>query len=136
MALFNIPHWWVILFLFMLCMMVIDYFTGWIAAIKNKEWKSSKARDGVAHKIGAIVVCVVCAGLDVILVYALATIPEIPVVWPSVMFPVVCLWYVLAEVGSILENVALMGAPIPGWIVNILDVGKKILEQKNERKDE
>ena len=30
--------------------------------------------------------------------------------------PLTVVWYLLTEVGSILENVGEMGAPIPGWL--------------------
>lgn len=32
--------------------MILDYFTGFGTAVKNGEWKSSTAREGIWHKVG------------------------------------------------------------------------------------
>ena len=34
----------------------------------------------------------------------------------AIITPVVLLWYILTELGSIAENAEKMGAPVPGWI--------------------
>ena len=41
------------------------------------------------------------------------------------MLPVVLVWYIFTELGSIAENAAAMGAPVPGWLVRILAQGKE-----------
>ena len=41
------------------------------------------------------------------------------------MVVVVLVWYIFTELGSIAENAAAMGAPVPGWLVRILAQGKE-----------
>ena len=43
----------------------------------------------------------------------------------GVVLPVVLVWYIFTELGSIAENAAAMGAPVPGWLVRILAQGKE-----------
>lgn len=37
------------------------------------------------------------------------------------LFPLVTVWYILSELGSILENAAEMGAPIPSFLRHVLE---------------
>ena len=48
---------------------------------------------------------------------------------PFVVLPVVLVWYIFTELGSIAENAAAMGAPVPGWLVRILAQGKEGAEK-------
>ena len=41
------------------------------------------------------------------------------------LFLPVLVWYIFTELGSIAENAAAMGAPVPGWRVRILAQGKE-----------
>lgn len=45
------------------------------------------------------------------------------------VLPVVLVWYIFTELGSIAENAAAMGAPVPGWLVRILAQGKEGAEK-------
>ena len=45
------------------------------------------------------------------------------------MVVVVLVWYIFTELGSIAENAAAMGAPVPGWLVRILAQGKEEAEK-------
>ena len=47
----------------------------------------------------------------------------------GVVLPVVLVWYIFTELGSIAENAAAMGAPVPGWLVRILAQGKEGAEK-------
>ena len=47
--------------------MVLDYITGSAAAAKGGAWSSAKAREGIWHKTGMIVVVIVAAGADLLL---------------------------------------------------------------------
>ena len=49
--------------------------------------------------------------------------------WAGVVLPVVLVWYIFTELGSIAENAAAMGAPVPGWLVRILAQGKEGAEK-------
>ena len=47
----------------------------------------------------------------------------------GVVLPVVLVWYIFTELGSIAENAAAMGAPVPAWLVKLLAEGKEGAEK-------
>ena len=110
--------------------MFLDYLTGSAAAAKAGEWSSARAREGIWHKAGMIVVVIVAAGADLLLATVLAHLPviQLPVEFSGLICPVVLVWYILTELGSILENAAAMGAPVPEFLVNILAAAKEKVE--------
>ena len=61
-------------------------------------------------------------------VRALQNIPVVNIAWPDVLFPLVLAWYIITELGSILENAIKLGANVPVWLVRILDASLKIVE--------
>lgn len=102
--------------------MVMDYLSGSAAACKGGAWSSAKARDGIWHKAGMIVVVIVAAGADWVLSVVLAHLPlvELPVRYSGLVCPVVLVWYIVTELGSIIENAAAMGAPVPAWLKKLI----------------
>ena len=56
---------------------------------------------------------------------AAANLPGLELPFDGVVLPVVLVWYIFTELGSIAENAAAMGAPVPGWLVRILAQGKE-----------
>lgn len=111
--------------------MAIDYITGTAAACKDHEWQSSMAREGIWHKCGMIAVVVVAAIADWIMVLIAHYIP-IGIQWPGLIMPLVLAWYILTELGSILENSLKMGASVPGWLVKILKASADFVEDAGE----
>ena len=114
--------------------MVLDYITG-TAACKGGEWSSSHERDGIWHKCGMIVVVAVSAGVDLLLATVLANLPlvELPIQYSGLVCPVVLVWYIVTELGSIAENGAAMGAPVPRWLVRILEIGKDAVDTAGDK---
>lgn len=43
----------------------------------------------------------------------------------GVVLPVVLVWYIFTELGSIAENGAAMGAPVPSWLLSLLAESKE-----------
>ena len=105
--------------------MVIDWISGSAAAASKGEWSSAVARAGIWHKAGMVVVVLVCALTDAVLAVAVANLPGLGLEVNGVVLPVVLVWYIFTELGSIAENAAAMGAPVPGWRVRILAQGKE-----------
>lgn len=98
--------------------MALDYATGSMAAAKEGEWSSAKAREGIWHKCGMIVVVLVAAGADMLLSLVLANLPlvELPIQYAGLVCPVVLVWYIVTELGSMAENAVAMGPRFPsGW---------------------
>ena len=42
------------------------------------------------------------------------------------VLPIVLVWYIFTELGSIAENAAKMGAPVPAGLLKLLAAGKKL----------
>ena len=77
-------------------------------------------------------VVLVCALTDAVLAVAVANLPGLGLEVNGVVLPVVLVWYIFTELGSIAENAAAMGAPVPGWLVRILAQGKDCLLYTSE----
>ena len=106
--------------------MAIDYLTGSAAALRAGEWSSSVARDGIWHKVGSIVAVVVAAILDMVISTVISNIPNVtlPFTYSVLLGPLVVIWYILTEAGSIIENVGALGAPIPAWLSKMIETLK------------
>ena len=129
----------------MVVCMTLDYITGTWAAKARGEWSSDVAREGLWHKLGEIVALLVAAladlGVSVILSTAAA-----PLIGEyqhrGYIVLVVAVWYIFTELGSILENAAKLGAPIPAWLITGIGRLKKKADKtdplpgKDEDKDD
>ena len=109
--------------------MVVDYISGSSAAMQAGEWSSAKARSGIWHKGGMLVVVVVAAVADKVLAIVLANIPGLPIDYTVLLLPMVLVWYILTELGSILENAAAMGSDVPPFLIRILASAKDKVEE-------
>lgn len=114
--------------------MALDYITGSMAAAKAGQWSSGKARDGIWHKCGMVVVVAVAAGTDLLLSLVLANLPlaELPVQYTGLVCPVVLVWYIVTELGSMVENAVVMGAPVPKWLVKLLALSKSAVDRAGD----
>lgn len=115
--------------------MALDYLTGSLAAARAGEWASAKARDGIWHKCGMIVVVLVAAGTDLLLATVLTNLPlvALPVEYTGLVCPVVLVWYIVTELGSMVENAAAMGAPVPKWLKKLLALGKDAVNAAGDK---
>ena len=115
--------------------MVLDYVTGSLAAAKDGDWSSAKAREGIWHKCGMIVVVAVAAGTDMLLSLVLANLPlvTLPFDFAGLVCPVVLVWYIVTELGSMAENAAAMGAPVPRWLLKLLAMSKTAVDAAGDK---
>ena len=79
--------------------MLLDYATGSAAALRAGTWSSRCAREGL------------CAHYDVLLC------------------PLVTAWYLLTELGSVVENAGALGAPLPQFLVRAIAVLRADISQ-------
>ena len=114
--------------------MGLDYVTGSAAAAKQGLWSSTKAKEGIWHKTGMIVVVVVAAGADILVALVLERLPAaaLPFKYGGLICPVVLVWYVVSELGSITENAVDMGAPVPSWLTKLLLVSRQAIDRAGE----
>ena len=121
--------WQGVMVLIWIAAMAIDYISGTLAAWLAGEWSSAVARDGLKHKGGMILVVCVAALADITLTIVCSHLP-VDMTWPVLVLPLVVAWYILTELGSILENAVKMGAPIPKWLMKLLTIGLKVIDKK------
>ncbi len=96
--------------------MLLDYATGTAAALRV-EWSSKVARDGLWHKLGAVVAVLVAAILDGVIGLILANVPALTLPFDYTVFltVLVLVWYIMTELGVSWRTSAL-GAPVPAWL--------------------
>ena len=106
-----------------------------MAAAKEGQWSSARAREGIWHKCGMIVVVIVAAGADLLLAAVLANLPlvTLPFEYAGLVCPVVLVWYIVTELGSMAENAAAMGAPVPQWLLKLLAMSKGAVDGAGEQ---
>ena len=120
--------WKGIMLLVWVILMALDYISGTFAAMKAGEWCSRKAREGAWHKGGALLVVIVAIIADLIMLVICGNIPVLGITWPEVILPLVLAWYIITELGSILENAIKLGANPPSWLTNILNATALVVE--------
>ena len=116
--------------------MALDWVSGSAAAASKGQWSSGAARAGIWHKAGMIVVVIVAAITDMVLSLAVANVPALGFTYTNLILPVVLIWYIFTELGSIAENATQMGAPVPPWLVKMLAAGKSAAEKVADRIDD
>ena len=124
-AAFGWLGWMVLTWVF--CM-ALDYLTGSAAAAAKGNWSSAMARAGIWHKGGMIVVVLVAAVTDCVLGMAVEHLPGLGLDYTVLVLPVILVWYIFTELGSIAENATDMGAPVPAWLTKLLAAGKQAAE--------
>ncbi len=118
----------------LLICIVLDYITGTWAARAHGEWSSDKARQGLWHKLGEIVALCVAALCDVAIsvVFSSAASAIFGDLHIRGWFTlIVAVWYIFTELGSILENAAKLGAPIPRALIEGIGKLKKQVDKKD-----
>lgn len=108
--------------------MVFDIISGLLQAIANKTYASSKMRVGLWHKISFILIIVLAVGLE----FAQGFIDlgfTVPLVVP------VCAYICMNEIGSIIENFALLNPKlIPAKLRELLNI-KFDIDKDDETKE-
>lgn len=140
-ALWGATGWGIII---LFTAIVLDYATGTWAALKNGEWSSSVAREGLWHKLGEITALLVAMLVDIALRViirspAASFLQDLPL--PETLFTMlVSVWYIFTELGSIIENAAKLGAPVPEWlkkmIAKLRDKAEPEIPDEEERTEE
>ena len=120
--------WQGIMAIVWIAVMLLDVVSGMAAACKLGEWSSSVARQGVWHKAGMIIVVIVSVLADLLL-WEMCANMSIGFDWPVVVFPLVMAWYIMTELGSILENAVKMGAAVPAWLTKLLKISLKAIDR-------
>ena len=133
-ALFAFLGWRMILLIVWVLLMCVDYASGTLAARQNGTWKSQTAKQGVGHKIGMVFVVLAVGFADFVIMVICDSLPNdvLPFSWPMPVFPMITMWYILTELGSIIENAIEMGANVPAWLPKILNAAAHVVENAGE----
>lgn len=114
--------------------MLLDYLTGSWAALSHGEWDSAIARQGLWHKLGSIVAVLISALLDIALGVIL---PQLGIEYEYIILtPIVCLWYLITELGSMIENIDKLGAPVPEFLRKAIKKVKGTVDSIGDTADE
>lgn len=119
--------WKGILAVVWVAVMALDYISGTFAACKSGEWSSGQARQGLWHKSGMILVVLVAAITDGVF----AVVGDhfaLGINWTGLLLPLTLVWYIITEIGSILENAVKLGVKVPTWLVKILKISLKSID--------
>ena len=88
---------------------------GWAIAV----FIASMAGQGLWHKLGEIAALLVAALCDIAVQVVLHSAAA-PLLGenelPHCLTLIVAIWYTFTELGSVIENAGLLGAPIPAWL--------------------
>lgn len=112
---------------------ILDYLSGTAAAMSKGEWSSTVARQGLWHKLGEIIALLVAILCDIAVKVILNTDALKDIVkfeWANIFTIMVSIWYILTELGSIIENAAALGAPVPKWMKNAIEKMKTEVEER------
>lgn len=116
---------------------VLDYATGSWAARSAGEWSSAVARAGLWHKLGEIVAVLVAALCDIALGVLIGEAGiDLGIDTSTFLTPIVLLWYIITELGSIIENAGKLGAPVPAWLKKGLEQYREKLEHDKDKNGE
>ena len=115
----------------LICVMIIDYGTGMAEAYINKTLNSRIGVKGILKKIGYLVLVCVGGVVDYLISAGLAAANvEISITYCCGL--IVCVWLIINELISILENLSELGTPIPKFLVNIVRRLKNTVENKTD----
>ncbi len=117
--------WFGWLVLVWMLLMVADWLVGVWVACKDGVWSSGKAKDGVAHKVGQVIIFAIALVLDWLIGTVFNDIGlGLPISYSVLVSALVLVWYIVGELGSLAEHAVAMGAPVPSWLMKILEVSE------------
>lgn len=119
---------------FLLLVMVIDYITGMIKAWINADLSSRTGIKGIVKKVCYLLVVCVAAVVDWLLASGLQKI-GIDVEINYLFGVIVAIWLIINELISILENLAIIGVPLPSFLTAIV-YKLKVAVENNAETDE
>ena len=104
--------------------------TGWLAA----AWFLAMLLDyatgsAAALRAGSVAGVLVAALLDFALRALLGSVPGLGAHYDVLLCPLVTAWYLLTELGSVVENAGALGAPLPQFLVRAIAVLRADISQ-------
>ena len=131
-ALWGWFGWLLVIWVFL---MAVDWLAGSILACRRGQWFSAKLREGAWHKGGMVLTVLVALVADWLIRLTIDHLPlvKLPFDYTVLLAPLVVMWYIVGELGSLAEHAAATGAPVPGWLLHILAAGRKAVDAAGEK---
>jgi toxin secretion/phage lysis holin len=99
-------------FICLVILMILDYITGLLKGIKNKNLNSKKGFEGIIYKFCILFMIMLAEQIDI-------------VTNQDVFRNLICYFFISNEGISLLENFSILGLPVPEKIKNLLEQLKK-----------
>jgi toxin secretion/phage lysis holin len=108
-----------------------DWITGSAVGWKKGKWRSQVAREGIFRKIGMFLAVITAGVFDILVHLITVNLPllELPFDYTTLLLPIVCIWYICTELGSLVENAGSLGAPIPEFLTKAIELLKEKTEE-------
>ena len=120
----------------LIAVMTIDYITGLIAAALGK---SNKTESGFLSSHAAFTGLMKKAGI-LFVIFLAALLDQAVSAGAGIQFEATmgatCLWFIASEGFSVLENVAVMGVPVPKILLKVLEIMKEKGDAPDSRPEE
>ena len=122
--------WFGWLVLIWILLMFMDWIVGTALACKDGRWLSTKLREGIWHKVGMVLTFLISLAADLLIGLTLDHLPmvHLPFHFSVLLSPLVLVWYIVGELGSLAEHAVSTGAPVPVWLLRILEAGRKAVD--------
>ena len=109
--------------------MLVDYGTGMAKAWNAGELCSRIGIRGILKKLGYLVIVLAAMGVDYLLRYGMAQV-GIHIQVEFLLAAIATVWLIINELISILENVAALGVPVPGFLLKLIKKLKTVTEKR------
>ena len=116
-------------------LMFTDWAVGTALACKDGRWVSTRLREGTWHKLGMVLTFLISLAADLLIGLTLDHLPvvHLPFHYSVLLSPLVLVWYIVGELGSLAEHAVSTGAPVPAWLLRILEAGRKAVDAAGEQ---
>lgn len=121
--------------LMLVLVMCIDYLTGMIKAWFRSELSSKVGFKGIVKKVCYLLVVCAAAVVDWLIVSGLGQV-GITIDINFAFGVIVTIWLIINELISILENLTVIGVPMPKFLINIVSKLQLAVENNAEPKEE
>jgi len=115
----------------LIAVMVIDYASGMLKAWVNAELSSRIGLKGIIKKVSYLLVVCVAAVVDWLITSGLGAI-GITIDVNFCFGVIVTIWLIINECISILENLAILGVPLPPFLTGMVHRLKVAVENKTD----
>lgn len=111
--------------------MLVDYGTGMAKAWNAGELCSRIGILGILKKLGYLVIVLAAMGVDYLLRYGMARV-GVHIQVDFMLATIAAVWLIINELISILENVAALGVPVPGFLLALIKKLKSVTEKRGD----